>query len=311
MTVTNVQRDLDALTLTMTSEFNAPVERVWQVWENPRLLERWWGPPTYPATMVEHDLTPGGRVHYFMTSPEGDEYHGWWRVLAVDAPHRLEFEDGFADDTGAPNPEMPVTITRVTLDEQPGGVTRMTIEGTYASRRGPGEGARDGCRRGDDAGARPDRRPADGRRQLGTVRSWVHSVPMIDVEEVARIALALPEVTEGERYGHRTWFVAGKAFAWERPFSKADIKRFGDEVPPVGPILAVSVADLGEKEAVLAAAGPAFFTISHFDGYAAVLIQLEKVTKRPLREAVVDAWLAAAPTQLADEYVEQERTRRR
>lgn len=134
MTVTNVKKDLDALTLTMTSEFTSPIERVWQVWENPRLLERWWGPPTYPATMVEHSLTPGGRVHYFMTSPEGEQYHGWWRVISVDAPHRLEFEDGFADTTGAPNPDMPVTITRVSLDEQPGGVTRMAIEGTYASR---------------------------------------------------------------------------------------------------------------------------------------------------------------------------------
>ena len=134
---------------------------------------------------------------------------------------------------------------------------------------------------------------------------------MASVEDVARIALDLPEVTEGERHGHRTWFVSGKAFAWERPFSKADVKRFGDATPPAGPILAVSVADLGEKEAVLAAQAPAFFTIPHFDGYAAVLIQLKKVTKRPLREAIVDGWLARAPTKLADEYVEQERTRKR
>jgi hypothetical protein len=126
---------------------------------------------------------------------------------------------------------------------------------------------------------------------------------MVSVDEAAQIALELPDVTEGERYGHRTWSVAGKAFAWERPFSKADLRRFGAATPPEGPILAVSVADLGEKEAVLAAHPDAFFTIPHFDGYSAVLIQLDAVAHPALREAIIDAWLACAPPRLTDEYL--------
>jgi hypothetical protein len=123
------------------------------------------------------------------------------------------------------------------------------------------------------------------------------------IDEVASLAMQLPEVTEGERHGNLTWAVRGKAFAWERPFSKADIKRFGEETPPAGPILAVRVADLAEKEAVLSASPRGFFTIPHFDGYSAVLIQLDSATESALREAIVDAWLACAPPPLAQEYL--------
>jgi hypothetical protein len=126
---------------------------------------------------------------------------------------------------------------------------------------------------------------------------------MVTLDEVARLALVLPDVVEGERYGTRAWSVSGKVFAWERPFSKADIKRFGAAAPPDGPIVAVRVDDLGEKEAVLAAGTKGVFTIPHFDGYAAVLVQLQAVPKTALRELLVDGWLSCAPKALAGEYL--------
>jgi hypothetical protein len=126
---------------------------------------------------------------------------------------------------------------------------------------------------------------------------------MVTLDDAARMASALPEATEGESRGNRSWSVNGKTFAWERPLSKADIKRLGDATPPDGPIIAVRVGDLGEKEAVLSANLPGFFTIPHFDGYAAVLIQLKKATKKAVREALLDGWLASAPPSLAERYL--------
>ena len=133
MTVATVHKDVETLTMTVTADFGAAIERVWQMWTNPRLLERWWGPPTFPATVVDHDLTPGGSVTYFMTGPDGDRYHGWWRVISVSAPRSLEIEDGFADDTGAPNLDMPTTRMHVTLDQLADGGTRMVMASVFGS----------------------------------------------------------------------------------------------------------------------------------------------------------------------------------
>ena len=133
MTVTSVRKDPEALTMTFTAELDAPVERVWQVWADPRQLERWWGPPSYPATFVDHNLVPGGRMTYFMTGPDGTKYGGWWDVLAVEPPHRLEFQDGFADDGGTPSDDMPTTTTVLTLTERQGGGTLMTLESRFPS----------------------------------------------------------------------------------------------------------------------------------------------------------------------------------
>ena len=128
MTVIAVDRDSVALTLTIVSEFDASVERVWQVWADPRQLERWWGPPDYPATVVEHDLTNGGHVIYYMTGPGGEKLHGWWRVVSVDPPRSLEFEEG----CGPPNEDLPASLAEVRLVETREKTT-MTIITRFAS----------------------------------------------------------------------------------------------------------------------------------------------------------------------------------
>lgn len=126
---------------------------------------------------------------------------------------------------------------------------------------------------------------------------------MATFDDVEAIARSLPEVTEGRRYGNETWDVGRKTFAWVRPFSKADLKRFGAAEPPSGPILAVAVEDLAEKEAVLQARPQGVFTIEHFDGFPAVLVQLDVVAMDVLRELVVDGWLACAPPALAAAFL--------
>jgi uncharacterized protein YndB with AHSA1/START domain len=131
MTVTAVRKDTDTLTMTLDAEFNASPERVWQLWADPRQLERWWGPPTYPATVTSHDLRPGGRVEYHMTGPEGDQSRGYWEIIEADAPHQLVFRDGFANADGTANSDMPLNEARVTIAEIREGRIRMTIQSIF------------------------------------------------------------------------------------------------------------------------------------------------------------------------------------
>jgi uncharacterized protein YndB with AHSA1/START domain len=133
MTVTAVRKDPAELTMTLTAEFDASAERVWQLWADPRQLERWWGPPGYPATFTAHDLAPGARIEYHMTGPGGEQPHGYWDVVEADAPYRLVFRDGFANDDGSPNDALPAGEARVTIDPIGSGRTRMSIETRFAS----------------------------------------------------------------------------------------------------------------------------------------------------------------------------------
>lgn len=132
MSVISSTKNLEALSFTLVAEFDAGVERVWQLWEDPRQLERWWGPPTWPATFEQFEFQSGGKAGYYMTGPEGEKAGGWWRFTAIQAPNKLEFDDGFADENGAPVDDLGITHATVSLEEA-GGRTRMTIVSTFES----------------------------------------------------------------------------------------------------------------------------------------------------------------------------------
>lgn len=135
MPVTSIHHDLDTLTLTIEAQFAAPVERIWAIYADPRQLEKIWGPPEYPATFVQHSLTPGSRSTYYMTSPEGERFGGFWDIQEVDEPHSFTYLDGFADADLNPNPDMPTATNVSTFTAHEGG-TKAVYVGTYASREG-------------------------------------------------------------------------------------------------------------------------------------------------------------------------------
>jgi uncharacterized protein YndB with AHSA1/START domain len=134
MSVVSVEKNLEELSLVLVAEFDASIERVWQLWADPRKLERWWGPPTHPATVERHHLAAGGEVIYVMTGPGGERSHGWWQVTSVDPPRSLEFTDGFGSQDGTPNAATPTTSVQVRLAEHGGG-TRMQLRFIFSSSR--------------------------------------------------------------------------------------------------------------------------------------------------------------------------------
>lgn len=132
MTVTSSIKNAQDLTMTITAEFGAGVDRVWQIWADPRQLERWWGPPTFPATFEVFEFHPGGSASYFMTGPDGSKPRGWWKFTDMSAPHSLDIDDGFADENGNPVTEMGSAHMQVTLEDLEGG-TRMHISSKFES----------------------------------------------------------------------------------------------------------------------------------------------------------------------------------
>ena len=126
MTVITSSRNAEDLTMTLVAEFDAAPERLWNVWEDPRKLERWWGPPTYPATFTRHEFEPGGQCRYYMTGPDDFKHYGWWRLESIDPLHRIEFANGLAGDDGEPIPGVEPMGCVVTFERINSG-TRMTV----------------------------------------------------------------------------------------------------------------------------------------------------------------------------------------
>ena len=136
MSVTSVEKDPDALTMTVTADLDATVERAWQLWADPRQFERWWGAPGYPATVVDHDLRAGGRVTFFMTGLKGERLDSTWQVIAADPPRYLELQDADVDDAGRPNDGNTMTAMAITIEEGDGGGAVMAIRTHFHSLAG-------------------------------------------------------------------------------------------------------------------------------------------------------------------------------
>ena len=116
MPITSVTSDAEALSLTIVGDYPVPVERLWEAWADPRQVERFWGPESWPATFTRHDMTVGGRSQYHMTGPDGSTAHGWWRFVAVEPTRRLEVDDGFAHEDGRPDATMPTMRMVITFE---------------------------------------------------------------------------------------------------------------------------------------------------------------------------------------------------
>ncbi len=211
-----IDKDPTALTMRVTTEINASPQRAWQLWADPRQLERWWGPPTYPATVVDHDLAPGGRVSYFMTSPEGEKFHGWWEVIATEPPNRLELKDGFADDSGAPNESMPTTVMVMTLTETEAGRDHDGSRVPIPFAGGHGADGRHGYGGGDHGCDGPDRRNSRRRRfGLGDT-SQIEPQPVDSHESITEIQrLASRQWPRGWHPGGLGWALARSQLAEE------------------------------------------------------------------------------------------------
>lgn len=133
MPVKAVHKDPENLTMTLTAEFEASPKTVWELWSDPRQLERWWGPPFYPATFTAHDLTPGGVMEYHMTGPDGDQPKAYWEIISIDPPRSLTFSDGFRNDDGSRNRDFPEMQVAVDIEDIGGGRTQMTIATHFAT----------------------------------------------------------------------------------------------------------------------------------------------------------------------------------